>query len=110
MALLVSAETRKHLSPMVVSSLTKLNDEQQGFFEEAFNQKKRSYAVHQLLAIFFPIQFFIRGDVLLGILFWITGGGLWVWWVWEIFTQRSKVRDYNDKVATEVLRDLRVLS
>ncbi|WP_345880459.1 hypothetical protein [Shewanella algae] len=110
MALLVSAETRKHLSPMVVSSLTKLNDEQQGFFEAAFNQKKRSYVVHQLLAIFFPIQFFIRGDVLLGILFWVTGGGLWVWWIWEIFTQRSKVRDYNDKVATEVLRDLRVLS
>lgn len=55
------------------------------------------------LAILFPIQLFFLGKVFLGILFWITGGGLGVWYVIEWFLTPKRVYDYNTRVANEAL-------
>lgn len=56
-----------------------------------------------LLSIFFPIQLFLVGKIGLGILFWLTGGGLGVWYVIEWFLTPGRVRDYNARVANDSL-------
>lgn len=55
------------------------------------------------LAILLPIQLFFLGKILLGILFVLTAGGFGVWYVIEWFLTPQRVRDYNTRVANEVL-------
>lgn len=90
-------------------ALDKLSPEYQSLFWENYNRRKRNTTSMVLLAIFFPIQLFLLDKVGLGILFLITGGGLMVWWVIEIFATSGRVKAYNNDVATAVLRDLKLL-
>ena len=59
-----------------------------------------------VLAIFFPIQLFLLGKVLLGVLFWITLWGLLVWWVVEWFLTPRRVREFNGQVAMDVATEM----
>ncbi len=80
-----------------------LTHQQQAAFTVYYNQRKRSTGLMLLLAIIFPIQLFMLGKVGLGVIFWLTGGGLGVWWVIEWFLTPSRVRDYNAGVAADGL-------
>jgi hypothetical protein len=42
----------------------------------------------------------------LQILFWLTLGGLAVWWLLDIFRLPGLVRNYNRRVAVHVMRAL----
>lgn len=91
------------LPPAVSAAFHELSEEQQRAFVSSYNGRKRSMALMIALAIIFPIQLFLLGRVLLGILFLITGGGFGVWYVVEWFLTPQRVRDYNTKVANETL-------
>ncbi len=86
-----------------VEAYSALSEEQKAAFVARYNASKRSMALMVALAIIFPIQLFFLGKVLLGILFLITGGGFGVWYVIEWFLTPGRVRDYNAKVASEIL-------
>lgn len=58
------------------------------------------------LSILFPVQLFFLGKVLLGVLFLITGFGFGVWYVIEWFLTPGRVRDYNTRVAAEILTSM----
>lgn len=60
-------------------------------------------ALMMAFSILFPIQLFFLGRVLLGILFLITGFGFGIWYVVEWFMTPGRVREYNTRVAEEVL-------
>jgi len=80
-------------------------DRQTHFFLEL---KKRSRSVRPMvvLAVFFPIQLFFLRKIGLGVLFWLTGGGLAVWWIIEWFLTPGRVRTYNNEIATEILNEM----
>lgn len=63
-----------------------------------------------VLAIFFPIQLFLLGKTGLGVAFILTGGGMFVWWIIEIFMTPKRVRDYNENVAATIMRDLKIMN
>jgi hypothetical protein len=86
-----------------VSAYASLSPEQKTAFSDFYNSRKRSMPLMMALAILFPIQLFLLGRIVLGILFLITGGGLGVWYVVEWFLTPGRVRDYNAKVASETL-------
>jgi hypothetical protein len=91
------------LPPIAVSTFGELSDEQQVAFVSRYNAAKRSMALMVALSILFPIQLLLLGKVLLGLLFLITGGGFGVWYVIEWFLTPGRVRDYNTKVAGDIL-------
>ena len=62
-----------------------------------------------LLAVFFPIQLFIFGKLGLGIIFWLTGGGLMIWRLIEIFLTPTRVQRYNEDLSIEIVRDIKAL-
>jgi len=95
------------LPPVAMAAFQNLNEEQKVAFTARYNGGKRSMALMVALAILFPIQLFFLGKVLLGILFVITAGGFGVWYVIEWFLTPGRVRDFNTKVANEVLSGLR---
>ena len=92
-------------SPRVQSALSKLTDDQRSNFESVFNLKKKNKIIFVVLAIVFPIQLFLLKKVGLGILFWLTGGGLVVWWIIEIFLVSKRVDDFNDDLAVQIINE-----
>lgn len=80
-----------------------LSEEQKASFVSRYRTAKRSMPLMMGLAILFPIQLFLLGKVLLGILFIITGGGFGIWYIVEWFLTPDRVREYNRKVASDIL-------
>jgi hypothetical protein len=98
------------LPSSVKQALSKLPTEIQSTFEDEYKRKYKNKTVMLLLAIFFPIQHFLLGKVGMGILFFITLGGLWVWWVIEIFLAIPRTRTFNEDLAKTILRDLKIMN
>jgi len=86
------------LPSSVKQALSKLPSEIQSTFEDEYKRKYKNKTVMLLLAIFFPIQHFLLGKVGLGVFFWITLGGLWVWWFIEIFLAIPRTRTHSRQV------------
>ncbi len=99
------------LPPVVLASLQKMDDAQRLTFESTYHrQKVSSKGLMVVLAIIFPIQHFLLGKTGLGIAFWLTGGGFLVWWFIEIFLVSRRVNEYNAAIATNIARDLRLMT
>lgn len=110
MALEIEPSIANGLPPMVREALSKLPSERQSMFVEEYRRKSKSPALILLLAIFFPIQLFMLGKTGMAIAFWLTGGGLFFWYVVEIFMAIGRTRDFNRDVATAVVRDIKALA
>jgi len=100
----------RQLPLTVKHGLSEMSGEKRSVFVEEFLRKKRTLGCMLALAIFFPIQHFLLGRGLLGIIFWITGGGGLIWWIVEIFLTPSRVRRYNEELASQILRDIVIMS
>lgn len=94
------------LPPSVFPAFESLGEEQRTAFASRYDSAKRSMALMMALSILFPVQLFFLGKVLLGIIFLVTGGGFGVWYVVEWFLTPGRVRDYNAKVAGDILNSL----
>jgi hypothetical protein len=91
------------LPPEAFAGFQSLSEEQKAAFVNRYRSAKRSMALMVALAIIFPIQLFLLGKVLLGILFVITAGGFGVWYIVEWFLTPGRVREFNRKVASDIL-------
>ncbi len=78
---------------------------QEDFFAE-YRRRRRGLGLPLALAVLCPVQLFLLGRWLLGMLFWATLGGLGVWWVVEIFLTPARVRAYNVSTAYAILGDI----
>lgn len=91
------------LPPMAYAAFQELTEDQKISFVSRYESAKRSMPLMVALSILFPVQLFFLGRVLLGVLFLITGFGFGVWYVIEWFLTPGRVRDYNTRVAAEIL-------
>ncbi len=96
-------------SPAVTQALSEMSDEQQDTFWQLYDSKKREVVPLGLLAILFPIQLFLLDKTGLGIACLLTAGGLFVWWFIEIFLTPGRVHHYNEELAVQIARDVRLL-
>jgi len=97
----------------IASSLSRTVREQLAYLtpdeQRAFLWRYRAQAKSPVVAfMFLPLGWHYlylrkRG---LQVLFWITLGGLTVWWISDLFRIRRLVRDYNRRVAGHIMRAL----
>jgi TM2 domain-containing membrane protein YozV len=87
-----------------------MTPEQQSIFIDEYKRKRKNAFLLFLLAIFFPIQHFLLGKAGIGVIFWLTCGGLGVWWIIEIFLAIPRTRAYNNDAAIAVMRDLKIMA
>lgn len=109
MGLNVSSAMLDTLPSSLKQALAQMSEQQQAMFEEEYKRKMKPPMKMQLLAIFFPIQHFLMGKTGSGILFWITLGGFWIWWIIDMFAIGSRVRDFNEDIARTLLRDMKMM-
>ncbi len=110
MSLEIESSVADKLPNMVKTSLAKLSTEHQSQFVEEYKRKSKNLGVMMVLAILFPIQLFLLGKTGLGVALWLTGGGLGIWWLIEIFLTPKRVKDYNENIATTIMRDLKIMN
>ena len=96
--------------PVVVAALRSMDETQKLAFETEYKRRMRSKWAMLALAILFPIQLFLLGKTLLGILFLATAGGMGFWMLFEIIVTPRRVREYNAELATGIARDLKIMT
>lgn len=101
--------TMSKFTPVVQSALSKMTEEEKLTFTSEFNRRKKSKGLLIFLSLFFPVQLLVLGKVGLGILFWFTAGGFGLWYVIEWFLTPGRVDAYNNEIATEVARDVKIM-
>lgn len=109
MALSIKPSIASVLSPSIKQALASMSDEAQSSFEDEYSRKSKSATLMVILAIFFPIQLFLLGKTGLGVAFLLTAGGVWVWWIVEIFLASGRTREYNQDIASQIVRDMKIM-
>ncbi len=96
-------------SPVVQSSLSKMSEEEKLTFQSEYDRQKKSKGLMIALAMLFPIQLFLLGKTGMGVLFLLTFGGFAVWYIIEWFLTPGRVDAYNNEIATEIARNVKIM-
>jgi len=102
---------KKNLPSMVRNELAKMEAIKQEEFLEEFKRKSKSIGLAYLfLLIIFAAHYAYLNKWGIQILFWITCGGIFIWWFIDVFRIPGLVRNYNKDIATNVMRNLKAIS
>ncbi|MFB9862298.1 TM2 domain-containing protein [Rufibacter immobilis] len=71
-------------------------------------QRKKSTGFAYLLWVIFGLHYAYVNRWGLQFLFWITAGGLGIWWFIDLFRIPSVVRRYNEALALQCLATIRM--
>ena len=106
---MIESSIFRSLPVAVQASLTNSSDSEQEMFVEEYKRRKKSIGVAYLLWILFGLHFGYLHKWGLQILFWITFGGVFIWWIINLFAIPSMVKNYNKDIAIDVLRSQKII-
>jgi len=98
------------LPAMVRNELVKLPPQKQEEFIEEYRRKAKSVGIAYILWLLLGWHYVYLRKWGIQILFWLTLGGLFIWWLIDAFRIPGMIRDYNKDVAVDVLRNLKAIS
>lgn len=98
-----------NLPAMVRNELIKFNALKQEEFAEEYTRKCKSSSTGYL-CWFFGLHYAYVGKWGLLILYWITLGGFFIWWIVDLFRISGLVKDHNKDLATDIFRNLKAIS
>lgn len=100
----------KSLPRMVSQELTKLSIENQEVFLEEYNRRRKSTLFAYVLWLCLGWHYVYFGKWGTQILFWLTCGGLLVWYFIDLFRIPGIVSNHNKTVAIDVMMNLKAIS
>jgi len=106
------SKVQSHLPAAVRHKVGEMSLLSQNAFVQEFERRRRSCQTAYLLFIFggvLGLYYLYFKKPLLFFFFLFTMGGLLIWWLIDLVRIPRMVRDYNQSVALEVLRDVQVL-
>jgi hypothetical protein len=95
---------------MVRNELARLPAQRQEEFVEEYRRKSKSLPVAYLFWFFLGLHYAYTRNWGTQVIFWLTVGGLGVWWIVDAFRVPQIIRNYNKDAATEVLRSLKAIT
>lgn len=107
---LIPPSIAKNLPAMVRNELAKLSPQKQEEFIEEYKRKAKSVGVAYILWLLFGLHYAYLRKWGTQFLFWLTLGGLGVWWFVDVFRVRGIIRNYDKDIAVDVLRNLKAIS
>lgn len=108
MPLSISPSVADTLTSPVKQALGKMPEESQSTFEAEFTRKSRNPFLLFIFTII-GIHYFVLGEIGKGLFFWLTMGGLGVWWLIDLATSFKKTKAFNEDLAVTILRDMKVM-
>ena len=106
----IEASIADILPSMVKATLSQLPEEKQSMFVEEYKRKAKSvgmaYFFH-IICLGMPYGYVDKWG--LQMVYWLTGFGCFIWFIYLLFALPELVRNYNQDVATQIARDLKVM-
>lgn len=99
---LIPAAACSDLSQQIVGVLRQLAPDDQILFFNIYNRRKKNREWAQLFALFAAQYCYLRRP-LTQLIFWITVGGLGIWYIYDLFAIQEKVAQENEFIALEAL-------
>lgn len=110
---LIPYSIHNSLPAMVRDELSRLAPQSQAAFVEEYRRKSKSTGLCYLLwitgSVGFGFQYAYVGKWGIQILYWLTFGGLLIWWFIDLFRIPGMVGNYNKDVAVNVLGSLKAI-
>jgi hypothetical protein len=98
------------LPTAVKVELNKMPIQRQDIFLEEFRRKQKSKGLAYALWFVIGLHYIYLDKLGLQIFFWVTFGGLLIWWIIDAFRIPGMVEAYNRDKAIDVLRDMKIIS
>ena len=108
--LYISHSIADKLPSMVKNELSKMTAQKQSEFIEEYKRKAKSVGFAYLCYFVFGLHYGYLRKWGLQLVFWITGFGILIWWILDLFRLAGLVKDYNKDVAMDVMRNLKAIS
>jgi len=107
---LIPPSIADNLPAMVKNELVKLSAQKQEEFIEEYKRKAKPTGIAYLFWLILGCHYLYFQKWEIQLFFWLTSGGLFIWWVVDLFRIPGLIRDYNKDVAVDVLRNLKAVS
>lgn len=88
---------------IILAQIENLSHEQQAFFLNQYESKRKSKFLAYLLWFFFGFHYLYVGKWGMQFLFWFTGGGFGIWWFVDLFRMSGIIANKNNDIAVEIL-------
>ncbi|MBT0813123.1 TM2 domain-containing protein [Litoribacter ruber] len=103
----LSADVRKYLTPALMEELSLLpSNKKMEFLELYLAQAKSLTWAYLALVLVFPFHYAYQDRWGKQVLFWVTAGGLFVWWAVDFFRIPGMIREYNENLGFRILERL----
>jgi len=109
-SILIPDSIANNLPAMVRNELVKLTPQKQEEFVEEYRRKAKSAGTAYLLWFLLRCHYGYLGKWGIQILFWLTFGGLFVWYLIDLIRIPGMIRNHNKDVSVDVLRNLKALA
>ena len=106
----VSPSLANDLPAMVRNELVKLPNQKQDEFFEEYNRKQKSVLLGYVLFFLLGAHYAYQKKWGLQILFWFTGGGVFIWWLIDAFRLPSMIGNYNKDKAVDTMKNLQAIT
>jgi len=107
---LIPRSIANNLPAMVRNELAKMPPQKQEEFIEEYRRRAKSTGIAYLLWLLLGWHYIYLRKWGIQILFWLTLGGVVIWWLIDIFRIPGMVKNYNKDIAVDVLRNLKAIS
>ncbi len=88
--------------------LQSLPDNKKNYVLSRQNEFKQTNTAY-ILWFLFGVHYFYLGRPFINILYWLTGAGLGVWAILDLFRIPKLIRDYNEKALQRILTEANTL-
>lgn len=106
----VPSRIRSEIPAVVKKSAQDWDEVDAENFVKEYEKNKKSVPISYLLLALFGWHYVYLEGWGKALLFWLTGGGLMVWWLVDFFRIPKLVRQANEEAAQEVAKDISMLS
>lgn len=98
----------EQLPASVQNVISKMDSNSQNAFFLEYNKRKKKLLVSYVLWLVFALYYAYNKKIGLQFVFWFTLGGVWIWWIVDLFRMPSIVRDANAIIAREIANTLAI--
>ncbi len=106
----IPKSSKKQIPDAVLRKVESMDPVNQAAFLDEFNKKRKSGFMAFVLLIFFGLHYAYLGRIWITLIYWLTFGGLGIWFVIDLFRVLGMVRERNKTFAINVLRDIQILN
>jgi hypothetical protein len=100
----------EQLPRMVSNELATLSPDSAMAFREEYRRRSKSTAVCYLLWLCLGWHYAYLRKWGIQVLFWLSAGGLIIWWLIDLFRIPGLIENYNRDTAIAAMRDLKAIS